>query len=489
MHEADDSGLLRQYAEHGSEEAFAMLVSRHVNKVYSVALRQTGKPHLAEEITQAVFVTLARNRHRLGRRVVLSGWLYQTARLTSITHIRSEIRRHRREMEASLQTDLNETEPDVWTQIAPLLDSAMGTLSEADRHAIVLRFFDGKNLREVGAAMGANEEAARKRVNRAVEKLRLFFTNRGVVVPAAMLTTVIAAHSVQAAPPMLAQSVSAAAMVKGATAIGSTWWAGKGALKIMAWSKAKIAAVVSVAALFTAGTAVVAVKAIQHYKEDAVWRKITAASFNQMEAAPPIISIRPAKLNAGFGIAWISDGRKQMAFNKSVGKLLQNAYGIREARIIYAGNLPEGTYDYIDTMKDHQQQALQEAIKKKFGLVGSKVLRDTNVWVVKVANPNPPAFKPTEHARSVNLNNAFAGHFIIQNEVMANVTHSLEAYLKIPLIDETGLEGRYDAELTWDATGPDHNPDELKKAAMEQFGLEFVPEHRTIEMLEVTSVR
>lgn len=466
-----------------------MLVSRHVNKVYSVALRQTGNPHQAEEITQAVFVTLARNRGRLGRRVVLSGWLYQTARLTSITHIRSEIRRHRREMEACMQNDANETEPDVWTQIAPLLESAMGTLNEADRYAIVLRFFDGKNLREVGAAMGANEEAARKRVNRAVEKLRLFFTNRGVIVPAAMMTAAIAAHSVQAAPPMLAQSVSAAALAKGAAAAGSTWWVGKGALKIMAMSKAKIVALVSVAALFTAGTAVVTVKAIQHYREDAVWRKITAPSWKQMEAAPPIVSIRPAKLGAGFGIAWISDGRKQMAFNKSVGKLLQNAYGIREARIIYGGKLPEGTYDYIDTVRDHQLQAFQQAIKTKFGLVARKVLRDTNVWVVKVVNPNPLHFKPTEHPRSGNLNNANPGDFLMQNESIPNITHSLEAYLRIPLIDETGLDGRYDAQLTWDATGPDYNPEELKKAAMEQLGFEFVPDHRTIEMLEVTRVK
>src|SRR6059058_5779777 len=114
MLELDDSVLLKEYVERGSEEAFAALVSRHVNKVYSVALRHTRNPHQAEEITQAVFVILAKKSRNLGRGVVLSGWLYQTARLTAVTFIRSEIRRTRREEEAYMQNLLNENESDVW---------------------------------------------------------------------------------------------------------------------------------------------------------------------------------------------------------------------------------------------------------------------------------------------------------------------------------------------------------------------------------------
>src|ERR1035437_4841880 len=180
MHELDDTALLREYVERDSEEAFATLVTRHVNKVYSAALRQTGNPHSAEEITQAVFVILARKSRQLGRRVILSGWLYQTARLTAVTFIRSEIRRARREQEAHMQTIVNETGSDDWPRIAPLLDAAMAGLNETGLHAVVLRFFDGKSMREVGTALRANEDAAKKRVNRAVEKLRGFFTKRGV---------------------------------------------------------------------------------------------------------------------------------------------------------------------------------------------------------------------------------------------------------------------------------------------------------------------
>src|SRR5262245_4724812 len=125
MQESDDMAVLRRYVNHGEEEAFAALVRRHANKVYSVALRHTRNPHQAEEIAQAVFVILARKAPNLGPRVVLSGWLYQTARLTAATFIRGEIRRNHREQEAQMQTSLNETESDVWPQIAPVLDAAL----------------------------------------------------------------------------------------------------------------------------------------------------------------------------------------------------------------------------------------------------------------------------------------------------------------------------------------------------------------------------
>src|ERR1039457_542239 len=212
MHELDDIALLREFVARGSEAAFAELVTRHVNKVYSVALRHTRNPHSAEEITQAVFVILARKAGTLGNNVILSGWLYQTARLTAVTLIRGEIRRARREQEALMQTSPNESESDVWPHIAPLLDDAMAGLSETDRHAVLLRYFDGKSLKEVGAALGGSEDAAKMRVHRAVEKLRTFFAKRGVTTTTAVLTTTIARNSVQAAPAVLAKAVTAIAI-------------------------------------------------------------------------------------------------------------------------------------------------------------------------------------------------------------------------------------------------------------------------------------
>jgi RNA polymerase sigma factor (sigma-70 family) len=243
MQELDDAILLRQYVECDSEEAFAALVTRHINKVYSVAMRHTRSAHQAEEITQAVFVMLARKASKLGKKVVLSGWLYQTARLMSVTFLRSEIRRASREQEAQMQTVLDQSEADAWTQIAPLLDTAIATLNETDRCAIVLRFFDGRSMSEVGAALGATEATAKKRVSRAPEKLRGFFRKRGVVLPVTVVMGAISANCVEAAPPLLAESITAVVLTKGVAASGSTAILVKGAIRIMAWTKAKTALV------------------------------------------------------------------------------------------------------------------------------------------------------------------------------------------------------------------------------------------------------
>jgi len=265
MHALDDTALLHEFAEHDSGPAFAELVARHVNKVYSVALRYTRNPHEAEEITQAVFVILARRAGTLGMKVILSGWLYQTARLVAVTYIRGEVRRTRREQEAFMQTYPNDNESDVWPHIAPLLDDAIARLREKDRHAVVLRFLDGKSMKEVGAALGASEDAAKMRVNRALERLRHFFAKRGVDSTAATIAETISANSIQAAPVALAKTVTAVALAKGATASLSTLTLIKGALKIMAWTKAKSAVVAGVVLILAVGTTTVILKNTNHH--------------------------------------------------------------------------------------------------------------------------------------------------------------------------------------------------------------------------------
>ena len=265
MQELNDNALLRDYVEQGSEEAFATLVARHVNSVYSVALRHTGNPHQAEEITQAVFVLLARKSRHLGKGVILGGWLYQTARLTALAFIRSECRRARREQEACMQTILNESESEVWKQIAPLLDTAIAGLNETDRHAVVLRFVYGKSMREVGTDLGGSEGAARLRLHRAVEKLRQFFYKRGIVSTAEIIARAISTNSVQIAPVGLAKAATALALARVPVASTSTLTLIKGALKIMAWTKAKTALVAGVVVLLGAGTTPVIIKEIQRH--------------------------------------------------------------------------------------------------------------------------------------------------------------------------------------------------------------------------------
>ena len=208
----DDATLLREFAGRNSEEAFAALVSRHVNLVYSVALRRVRDPHLAEEITQAVFIILARKAKSLGPKTILTGWLCRTARYVSANALTTQRRRQRREQEAYMQSTLNELEPETWKHIAPLLDDAMARLGQKDHDALVLRFFENKSFGEVGAAIGASEDTARMRVNRALEKLRQLFSKRGVNSTAATIAGTISANSIQAAPVALAKSVTAVAL-------------------------------------------------------------------------------------------------------------------------------------------------------------------------------------------------------------------------------------------------------------------------------------
>jgi len=213
----EDLALLQEYAQRNSEEAFAALVSRYVNLVFSVALRQVRDPHLAEDITQAVFIILARKAASLGAKTILPGWLCRTARYASANALTIQRRRQSREQEAHMQSSLNESEPEAWLQIAPLLDGALEQLGQKDHDAVVLHFFEGRNFKEVGAALGASEDAVKMRVNRALEKLRTFFTKRGVVLPAAALTAAISANAVQAAPVGLAVTISSAAALAGTT--------------------------------------------------------------------------------------------------------------------------------------------------------------------------------------------------------------------------------------------------------------------------------
>jgi RNA polymerase sigma factor (sigma-70 family) len=258
----EDIALLREYARNNSEEAFATLVSRHLNLVYSVALRSVRDAHLAEEITQAVFIILARKAGSLGDKTILAGWLCRTVRYASANALTIQRRRQRREQEAYMQSISNEAEPiheETWNQIAPLLDGAMEQLGQKDHDALVLRFFENKTFAEVGAILGASDAAAKMRVNRALEKLRKFFTKRGVSSTTAILAGTISTNSIQAAPIGLAKTISAVAIAKGSMATVSTLTLVKGTMKTMTWLKIKFALGVGLVALIASGAATVAI--------------------------------------------------------------------------------------------------------------------------------------------------------------------------------------------------------------------------------------
>jgi RNA polymerase sigma factor (sigma-70 family) len=216
-----DQELLREYAATQSDEAFAELTRRHVDWVYSAALRQVRNHAAAQDITQAVFIILARKAASLRRETVLGGWLFRAVRYAARDLIKIEMRRQRRDQEATAMklTDMAESHDDTWERLAAWLDEALAGLSAKDRNAVLLRFFEKKGWRDVGDAIGTNENSARVRVTRALEKLRLFFQRRGIVVSTAGLGFALMGHAVHAAPVGLALAVKApaAAALSGAT--------------------------------------------------------------------------------------------------------------------------------------------------------------------------------------------------------------------------------------------------------------------------------
>src|SRR5271170_1956896 len=250
-----DSELLRQFARTNSQDAFAELVKRHVNLVYSAAHRQVnGDGHLAKDVAQTIFTDLARKASSLSSRETLTGWLYTSAHFAAAKIVRGENRRRDRE-EKFMREPTSETAPEAdWEKLRPTLDDAMHELKEADREAILLRYFENQPFVQVGAKLGLNENAARMRVERALEKLRDIFTKRGVTTATA-LASVISANAVQMASANLAATLTTASIATAGTGTFTL-------LKIMTATKLKLG--ISALIVATATTAIV----IQHQAQN-----------------------------------------------------------------------------------------------------------------------------------------------------------------------------------------------------------------------------
>jgi RNA polymerase sigma factor (sigma-70 family) len=236
----DEQRFLAEFAANHSETAFQELVNRYVSLVHSTALRIAGgnRP-LAEDVTQTVFLSLAQKAGTLSGKVMLGGWLHQHTYHVTTRALRNEQRRKAREREALEMNTLTDDSDAQWRQLAPVLDEAITELSAQDRMAIILRFFEQRDFRSVGEALGSTQDAARVRVNRAIERLQLILKKRGVALSASILATLLGAEAVTAAPAGLAVAISSAAVetvaMTTASGVALTF------LKFMATTKLKMA--------------------------------------------------------------------------------------------------------------------------------------------------------------------------------------------------------------------------------------------------------
>ncbi|MDD5140061.1 MAG: sigma-70 family RNA polymerase sigma factor [Verrucomicrobiales bacterium] len=339
-----DAELLRQFAATRSEAAFAELVRRHVNLVYSAALRQAnGDAHLAQDVAQTVFNDLARKAGSLACRETLTGWLYTSAHFAAAKIVRGENRRRDRE-EKFMREPTSETAPDTdWEKLRPTLDDAMHELKETDREAILLRYFENRQFAEVGAKLGLNENAARMRVERALEKLRTAFARRGVAATAA-LASVISANAVQMAPANLAVALTTASITIAGT--GTTFTL----MKIMTATKLKLA--FSALVVVGATTAIV----VQHQTQEKL-RAENAALAQQ------VAQLQTDNENLSNRLA--ASGDSKSLSDKQFNELLKlrGEVGVLRQQINELGRLREENRQLQTSQRDAsvQQQAIIDA--------------------------------------------------------------------------------------------------------------------------------
>ncbi len=225
MHDKSDALLLREYADHGDEAAFREIVVRHTDLIYSAALRQVASPDLAHDVAQSVFTDLARKAPSLSLKLKqdasILGWLYRSTRFAALNQLRKDQRRQAHERQVMEHFD---SAPDAaleWDVVRPVLDEVMSDLNDEDREALLLRYFERHDFRTIGQTLGVSDDAAQKRVGRALERLRVEFNRRGVITTSIALSTALSANAVTAAPAGLSVILSTAALA-GATTLAAT---------------------------------------------------------------------------------------------------------------------------------------------------------------------------------------------------------------------------------------------------------------------------
>jgi len=402
-----------------------------------------------------------------------------------------------------MRSTLNESDEQAWTQLAPVLDGALNKLGETDRAALVLKFFENKSAKEIAEALRVKEDAAQKRIGRALEKLRGIFVKGGVIGSTAKIAEIISAHSVQTAPAALIKTTTAVALAKGATASVSMTALAKGAWNIMAWTKTKTVIVAGAVALLAIGTATVAVKKHQAYKAYLValdsWR-IPRFAPDTVSTALPQMRILPTKFKPPvYGQFWAAPD-KWAGVRARVRDMARAAYNWPPGRVYFPAGEPTNRYDFASTLDDDAATAFQNEIKKVTGLVGHTETIDTDVFVLKVRTPDAPGLKPPHGP--VNMHYDIRGRIICQGLPLSSVsvpnpsltsiglTKYLEIFLETPVIDETGLTNYYDIDIKWNANSkndPEHNA--LKKVLLDQLGLELVPANRPVEILVMEKVK
>ena len=453
----EDLELLGQYARNQAQDAFTEIVRRHVDLVYSAALRQVRSPQLAEEVAQSVFTDLARNAGTLQPDTVLTAWLYQVTRRTAVDVVRKESRRQLREQIASEMNAMNATAPD-WTHVEPFLDEAMHTLDETDRAAVLLRYFENKSFREVGQTLGTSDDAAQKRVSRAVERLREFLSKRGVAVGASGLVVLIAANAVQAAPAGLAATISTAAILAGTT-IAAT--ATATTIKTIAMTTLQ-------KTLVTATLAILAGTGIYEARQASTLR--SRVQILQQQATPlagQIAQLQRERDDATKHLAALQAENDQLKSNQNTDELLRLRSEVTRLRN-EANDPSKKAVETVAAKVKLLKQRLEEMPDRKIPELQFVTEKDwaNAVWDADLDTEDgvrEALSKLRETAENIFLNEmmkaAFKKYLAANNDILPSDLSELKPYFEVPITD--AMLQRYELLQTGK---PDNSADLVKLA-------------------------
>ncbi len=376
-----DADLLTAYTEQGSEAAFSELVGRYIDFVYAAALRMAADPQIARDVTQCVFIALARQGGKLAARPVLSGWLHRTAHNLASTAVRAEVRRRKREQEAMSMISLSNSQEADWQDIQPVLDDGLAWLGEPDRDALLLRYFERKTAREVAERLGLSEEAAQKRIGRAVEKLRIFLAKRGVAVTGAGLVAALAGHTVEAAPAGLGKAIAAAAVASTPVTAAS----GLASIKsiLLMTSAQKILVTVSITLVIGAGL-YEARKAWRLEKEKGIVEQQLEPGFQQAEALTQERDRAVAEL--GQAQQQLEQLRRDIAeagrLRREVSALRDQVHALPRAK---AAQTTSGTGAALLSLSQRVSLLKQQLAQTPEGRIPELQLADDNDWLEAAA--------------------------------------------------------------------------------------------------------
>jgi RNA polymerase sigma factor (sigma-70 family) len=266
--------LLRKYARQTDPTAFEAVVRRHVDLVFSAAMRQLHDQHQAEDVTQAVFILLAKRANRLADGLLVGGWLVNATRLISKSFLRSERRRSKYEQEAVAMRERSQSSQSQHNRISTLMDEVLSRLDQTSRGLLTMQYLEGQSGKEIAAALGISEDAARKRSSRALLKLRRIFAARGLAVSSNALGTAMVEMKMTAPPGLAAASAAATGGTPTAIALA------KGAVVAISWGNANAMVAYIATMILVMGTAI-GVTAVEMHK--------TAGAIDSPARAQPIV--------------------------------------------------------------------------------------------------------------------------------------------------------------------------------------------------------